>query len=78
MSSTAVLTASKLMQFSDGHEFEANLSIHHQVGACLTLTDAFGNEVEVVSEENIQALRTACDWALLRAQSARAPLLAAE
>lgn len=65
------LTASKLMQFSDGHEFEANLSIHHQVGACLTLTDAFGNEVEVVSEENIQALRQACDWALLRAQSAR-------
>lgn len=69
MSSATALTASKLMQFSDGHEFEASLSIHHQVGVCLTVTDGFGNEVEFVSEENIQALRQACDWALIRAQS---------
>ena len=69
MTTQTRLTASKLMQFSDGHEFEANLSIHHQVGACLTLTDGFGNEVEVVSEDNIKALIGVCQAALLRTNS---------
>lgn len=78
MTTQTRLTASKLMQFSDGHEFEANLSIHHQVGACLTLTDDFGNAVEIVSEGNIEALIKTCEAALLRSRSARAPLMAAE
>ena len=61
--------ASKMIQPDDGHEFEADFAMHSEVGACLTITDAFGNSVEIVGEAAIQALQMAADWSLLRARS---------
>lgn len=69
MSSTAVLHASRLMQLDDGHEFAADFEIHRSVGACLTISDDFGNAVEINGLDNIQALIRTAQAAELRANS---------
>lgn len=69
MSTAAVLHASRLMQLDDGHEFAADFEIHRSVGACLTISDDFGNSVEINGLENIQALIRTAQAAELRANS---------
>lgn len=69
MSSAAVLHASRLLELDDGHEFGADFEQHRSVGACMTIFDGFGNSVEIVGLENIQALIHAAKAAELRANS---------